>query len=104
MSRWLAGEFVPKVAQAVAVAGGLGLSVGWLVAGQGPKWAAHLEANPDLVAYRATVLREAADALDRMAAGDMASRVAAVEDAAAKATKASPRKRRVAGDRKQSEE
>lgn len=67
LSRWVNEEYSPKIAQAVAVADALGVSVGWLVAGQGPKWAAELEVSPEAERIRRVALLEGATVLTDMA-------------------------------------
>ncbi len=67
VSRWLAGTVEPKIGQAEQVARALLVSVGWLVAGEGPKWSALVQVNPDAMAIRAAALREAVQVLERLA-------------------------------------
>lgn len=63
ISRWSDGTVEPKIGQAADLARGLGVSVGWLVAGQGPMWAAEIEASPEAAVIRELVYLEMADFL-----------------------------------------
>ena len=67
LSRWMDGSVEPKIGPAANLAAALGISVGWLVAGQGPRWAAQVAAEPDAEELRRLAMLEAADLLTQKA-------------------------------------